>query len=64
MLKARQVSDSGWFHDGEICFTSEIYPSELEDVFVSNPEDNDDEGNTEEYNGSEIYSNDESDDEF
>jgi hypothetical protein len=28
------ISDSGWFPDGEICFTADIFPAELQDIFA------------------------------
>ena len=68
MIDIPDIADSGWYLDGEICFTSEVYPAELEDVFVCAEEeeedDNDDGEESEEYYGSDFNSDEESDDEF
>ena len=68
VINIPDIADSGWYHDGEICFTSEVYPAELEDVFVCNEEDeedgSEDEDEGEEYYGSDFNTDEESDDEF
>ena len=66
------IGDSGWFPDGEICFTVDIYPDELQDIFAGQNEADDcDDSDAEDRQdddellyGSDFNSEDESDDEF
>ena len=53
------ISDSGWFPDGEICFTAELFPAELHDIFADRKQDDDsDDSDDEDEDEDDLYGSD------